>query len=312
MTDHNNKIIIKDSTLREGMDVSGVDFSLGQRIKLAKLISQAHVPEAEVVAPARVLKDLEFVKRLRKEKVKIKTSGLIYCFNPNYKQEVRAASKYLDRFDVLMSVSPKREPFDSRTKIRILIDALVYSLESHVEVGVGFPQSTQTKAEFLLKISKEAQNKGARRITIYDTNGGSDPFRVYILIKELKKNLRVPVFFHGHNDLGLATANSLVAVCAGADGLDATVNGLGDRAGNCALEQIVLCLHLKGYKTGIKLENLKLLSKSVEKESGIAVSKIAPIVGEHIFTHKSAGHFGKLRLFEAFDPRLVGLHRRSV
>jgi homocitrate synthase NifV len=128
-------------------------------------------------------------------------------------------------------------------------------------------------------------------------------------VKRLKEKLDIPLFFHGHNDLGLATANSLAAVFAGADGLDVTMNGLGDRAGNASLEQVVLNLHLKGFETGIILKDLKLLSESVEEASGIPVSKLAPVVGKHIFVHKSPGHLESPDLFEAFDPQLVGSKR---
>jgi homocitrate synthase NifV len=177
-------------------------------------------------------------------------------------------------------------------------------------VGVGFPHAGQAEVEFLINISAEAVRRGAKRITLYDTNGSLDPFEVYHLIKKLKEALEVPLFFHGHNDLGMATANSLAAVYAGAQGLDVTVNGLGDRAGNASLEQVVLGLHLKGFDMGINLQNLKRLSEAVEKESGLRVSKLAPVVGKYVSVHKSPGHLECPELFEAFDPQLVGSERK--
>ena len=305
MVNSSKKVIIKDSTLREGLDVPNVSFSLEQRLKIVKLLDKANVPEIEIVAPSRVLKDLEFVKMLKEEVLQLKTSGLIYSYNPLCREEIEEASKYLNRFDLLMPVSPKRKPYDRDTKISLLLDALVYSLHYRSDVGVGFPHSTQTEFEFLLKISKESVKNGAKRVTVYDTNGSSDPFTVYDLIKQLKNNLNVTLFFHGHNDLGLATANSLAAVYAGADGLDVTINGLGDRAGNASFEQVVLGLHLKGFDTGVILEDLMRLSKTVEEESGVEVSKLAPIVGEYIFSHKSTSHLENPELFEPFDPELI-------
>jgi isopropylmalate/homocitrate/citramalate synthase len=209
-----------------------------------------------------------------------------------------------------MPVSPKRKPHDSNTKISLLLDALAYSLRYHSDVGVGFPHSTQVEVEFLFEISKEAVKNGAKRVTIYDTNGSSDPFSTLNLVKQLRTNLDVTLFFHGHNDLGLATANSLAAVYAGVDGLDVTVNGLGDRAGNASLEQVVLGLYLKGFNTGVKLEDLRRLSKTVEEESGVEVSKLAPVVGEYIFSHKSPSHLDNPGLFEPFDPQLVDSYRK--
>ena len=303
------KTIIKDSTLREGLDVPDVNFSLGQKLEIARLLDQACVPEIEVVAPGKVFEDLKFVKRLKEEKLQIRTSGLVYVYNPRCQEQIEEISRHLDRFDLLMPVSPKRKPYDKNVKINHLLEVLAFSLIHLPEVGVGFPHSTQTEIDFLLEIGRESVNGGARRITIYDTNGNSDPFEIYALVKRLKDDLDVPLFFHGHNDLGLATANSLAAVCAGADGLDVTVNGLGDRAGNASLEQVVLSLHLKGFETGVTLRNLRQLSETVEEESGVKVSKLAPVVGNHIFVHKSPGHLECPELFEAFDPQLVGTKR---
>jgi isopropylmalate/homocitrate/citramalate synthase len=305
-----NKTIIKDSTLREGMDVPNVNFSLEQKLKIARLLDQVRVPEMEVVAPGKVFEDLEFVKRLKKEKLQIRTSGLIYAYNPRCQKEIKEASKYLNRFDLLMPASPKRKPHERSIKISHLLETLAFSLHHLPEVGVGFPHSTQTKIDFLLKIGGESVESGAKRVTIYDTNGNSDPFEIYDLVKRLKGDLDIPLFFHGHNDLGLATANSLAAVYAGADGLDVTINGLGDRAGNASLEQVVLSLHLKGFETGVILKDLRRLSETVEKESGVRVSKLAPVIGEYIFIHKSPGHLESPELFEAFDPEMIGFERR--
>ena len=177
-------------------------------------------------------------------------------------------------------------------------------------VGVGFPHATQANIEFLLMIARLAQQSGAKRLTIYDTNGSSDPFAVKDLIRRIAGVAGVPLFFHAHNDLGLATANSLAAVYAGACGLDTTVNGLGDRAGNAAFEQVALCLSLKGVSTGVKMRHIRRLSKAVERESGVRNSEIAPVVGNHVFSHKSPGHFENLALFEAYEPLLIGLKRK--
>ena len=130
------------------------------------------------------------------------------------------------------------------------------------------------------------------------------------LIGKLRKEFEIPMFFHGHNDLGLAVANALAAVRAGANGLDVTVNGLGDRAGNAALEQVVLGLHLGGYSTGIAPDRLKNLSEVVAKQSGVVVSKLAPVIGEFVAHHISASHLENPGLFEAFDPTLIGIKRK--
>lgn len=303
-------VIIKDSTLREGLDVPGVDFSFAQRLKIARLLDKAKVPEIEVVAPSKVLQDIEFVRILKKEGLRIKISGLIYGYKPDYHEEIEAVKGCLDRFDILMPLASQREPYDRDAKKKLLNERLFFALRHHLDAGVGFPHSTQTTLEFLLEISKESAKEGAHRITIYDTNGSADPFEVLNLVRQLKERVAIPVFFHAHNDLGLATANSLAAVYAGVDGLDVTVNGLGDRAGNAALEQVVISLDRKGFRTGIQLEDLRLLSETVAEESGVEVSKLAPIVGDYVFSHKSPAHLEAPALFEAFDPQSVSSQRK--
>jgi homocitrate synthase NifV len=305
-----HKILIRDSTLREGMDVPGVFFSQEQRLKIAGFLQRAKVPEMEIVAPGRVFQDAEFAARLKAEKVQAKTSGLVFASAPRFSNEVDALRRCLDRVDILMPVSKLRKPYDLKVKSRLLLEALDYSLSVFADAGVGFPHSTQASPEFLLEISRQGAEKGAQRIVIYDTNGSADPFLIHDMIQNLKAHLEVPVVFHAHNDLGMATANSLAAVLAGADGLDATVNGLGDRAGNASLEQIAMILHLRGLETGISLNVLKQLSEAVARESGIPVPAMAPVVGEFIATHKSPGHLEIPELFEAFDPSIVGMQRK--
>lgn len=309
MLNNPKSVVIRDSTLREGLDTPGVAFSLEQKVKIARLLDRANVPEIEIAAPSNVLGDLELAEKLNDEGLQIKTSGLIYSYNPRCREEIEEASKSLDRIDILIPVTPKRKPYDSKDKRTLFVEVLQHALRFHSDVGVGFPHSSVVEPEFLLEIGHDAVHNGAERITVYDTNGSSDPFEVYDLIKGLRKELSVSLFFHGHNDLGLASANALSAIHAGADGLDVTINGLGDRAGNASLEQVVLGLHLKGIETGVILKDLPGLSKTVEEASGIDVSKLAPVVGKYVFSHKSPSHLENPESFEAFDPRLVGCDR---
>jgi isopropylmalate/homocitrate/citramalate synthase len=304
------KVHIRDSTLREGQDVPGVDFSKEQKLRIASLLDQAKVPEIEIVAPGRVFQDGEFAKRVKDKGFQTKTSGLVFASSPRCKDEVKMVGGCLDHLDILMPLSELRKPYDRSIKTKLLLDALDYSMPCAAAIGVGFPHSTQVAPEFLLEICLKCVDKGANRILVYDTNGSADPFAIYDLIKRLKAHVKAPLVFHAHNDLGLATANSLAAILAGADGLDTTVNGLGDRAGNASLEQIVMILHLKGMETGISLNALRQLSETVERESGVQVSRLAPIVGAFVATHKSPGHLEIPGLFEAFDPSLVGLDRK--
>ena len=298
-------VILRDTTLREGLDTPHVAFSADEKHRIVQALIEAAVPEIEMVAPSCVFDDLEMVKKIRDEGLEIKTSGLIYAHSPRCEEEVEAASKYLDRFDLLMPVSFERKPYEREEKCRRLFGLLEMTKRLHGDVGVGFPHSTQTELDFLVEISQESEKQGASRVTLYDTNGCADPFQTYDLVRAIRKKIDGKIFFHGHNDLGLATANSLAAVNGGADGLDTTINGLGDRAGNASFEQVVMALHLRNIQTQIKLSQVVMLSKIVEEISGVTVSKLAPIIGEYAFCHKSPGHLEKPDLFEAFDPEII-------
>ncbi|HYB89561.1 MAG TPA: hypothetical protein VEC38_00810 [Candidatus Binataceae bacterium] len=301
--------LLRDATLREGVDTPGVRFSPDDGVQIARALARAGVPEAEVVAPSRVLEELNFARRLRDEHVGIRTSGLIYSAGPRCREEIEQSSKDLDHFDLLMPLSSQREPRERGAKKTVLLDALRIALALGADAGAGFPHSTQVDPAFLAEMAEEAARHGAARITIYDTNGSGDPFAVYALIESLRKRISAPLFFHGHNDLGMATANSLAAVLAGADGLDVTINGLGDRAGNASLEQVVMALGRRGRNCGVDPSALGGLSNLVEKLSGVPVSKLAPVVGEFAFAHKSPAHLTAPAEFEAFEPAALGRAR---
>ena len=306
------KVFIRDSTLREGLDTPNVKFNIEQKLKIATLLDNLKVPEIEIIAPGRVMKDLEFAEKFNQEKLSIKASGLVYATSPEFDDEVIESSKRLHRFDIVLPVSPKRQPYTVESKKRLVAESLDFALGHHSEVGIGFPHSTQIDEDLLIDISRESVQQGAKRITVYDTNGSADPFEIYNLMHRLKDEIDTELWFHGHNDLGLATANSVSAVLAGADGIDATINGIGDRAGNASLEQVVMCLILKGVETGITLKNIKHVSEIIEKESNVKVSKLAPIIGEYAFSHKSPSHLESPDLFEAYDPSLIGRQRKST
>lgn len=300
------RITLRDSTLREALDTPRVAFSIEQRLAIARGLVAAGVTEAEVVAPSRVAVDLAFVQRLRAEGIPLRASGLVYAAGPDHARDLEESVRWLDLVDVLVPVAAERAPHSGGGKLALLRDAMGRAAAVHPDAGAGFPHATQCDAGFLLEMVETAVACGARRITIYDTNGSADPFGVHDLVARVRARAAgVALYFHGHNDLGLATANALAAATAGADGLDVTVNGLGDRAGNASLEQAAMALHLAGFATGVRLDQLPTLSALVARESGVAVSGLAPVVGEFVLWHKSPSHLRIPGLFEAFDPALV-------
>jgi homocitrate synthase NifV len=302
-------VVLKDSTMREGLDVPGVALDPDRKRALLKMLAEVGIPEVELVAPGHFDRDLNFVKESGAEELPIRSSGLIYGNGPEWREQIGKAKGVLDRVDILMPLSDARPPSGRSEKSKRMKEALRVALDNLGDVGVGFPHATQVERRFLLDMCGEAVRVGAKRITLYDTNGSSDPWAVGELVARVRETTEIGICFHAHNDLGMATANSIAAVRAGATCLDVTVNGLGDRAGNASLEQVALVLHERGVGHGLRLDMLRDLSREVEAMTLVPVSKLAPVVGEFVFRHKSPSHLASPALFEAFDPALVGASR---
>jgi isopropylmalate/homocitrate/citramalate synthase len=176
--------------------------------------------------------------------------------------------------------------------------------------------TTRTDLDYLKKLLKVGVEAGANRVRVYDTLGILNPPATRFWIQELKKAVNVPIQYHCHDDFGCAVANTCAAVEGGAEIVDLVVNGLGDRAGNCAMEETVMALEcLYRINTGFKLEKLMDLSRLVEGITKIALPKNKPIVGANTFIHEADIHVaailsGYSNTFEPYKPELVGQKRQ--
>jgi homocitrate synthase NifV len=182
---------------------------------------------------------------------------------------------------------------------------------------VGGEDSSRADESFLLDVAMLAQEWGAFRFRFCDTVGVLDPLTTYKKVHQLVCNLSIPVEMHTHNDLGLATANALAGLQAGALSVNTTVNGLGERAGNAAMEEVVMALkRIYGKQVGIDTRRLLELSRLVAKASNCPVPPWKAIVGENTFAHESGIHaHGVLQnpvTYEPFSPEDVGWERRFV
>ena len=309
VNDGDGGVVLKDATMREGVDVPGVALDPDQKKALLARLADAQVPEAELVAPGHFDRDLSALAAAGAPELPIRSSGLVYGNGTGWREQIGKAKGVLDRIDILVPLSDLRPPADRGEKARLMREALRVANGEFGDAGAGFPHATQVERRFVLAMCAEAAHAGAKRITLYDTNGSSDPWAVEDLVKSVRGVTGIAICFHAHNDLGMATANAVAAVRGGATCLDVTVNGLGDRAGNASLEQVALALHVTGVRHGLRLAALRDLSRAVEAMTRIPVSKLAPIVGEFAFRHKSPSHLEAPALFEAFDPALVGVLR---
>ncbi len=186
-----------------------------------------------------------------------------------------------------------------------------------LEVCVGAEDASRAEPEFLWRVAEAAQEAGARRLRFADTLGVLDPFAVFERIRDLRALCDLELEMHAHDDLGLATANTLAAVRGGATHLNTTVHGLGERAGNAPLEEVVLGLkHLHGRATGVDLSRFASLSHLVETASGHPVAWQKSLVGAGAFTHEAGIHVDGLlkdpRNYQGVDPAELGRGHRLV
>ncbi len=191
------------------------------------------------------------------------------------------------------------------------------ALDLGMEVSVGAEDASRADPAFLLQVAEQAQRSGARRLRYADTLGVLDPFTTREVMANLRRHVDLELEMHAHNDLGLATANTLAAVLAGATHVNTTVNGLGERAGNAPLEEVVMALrHAGGRETGIDTRRLPAVSQLVVTASGRPVAANKSVVGEGVFTHESGIHVdGLLKSplnYQGFDPAEVGRAHRLV
>jgi homocitrate synthase NifV len=192
-----------------------------------------------------------------------------------------------------------------------------YARDKGLEVAVGGEDASRADVEFLVAIIAAAKAAGARRFRVADTSSVLDPFSTTSLISMLRKITDLELEIHAHDDLGLATANTLAAVNAGATHASVTVIGLGERAGNAPLEEVAVALtQLYGRETGVELTRLGEVARVVAAAAARPIPVNKAIVGDHVFTHESGIHVDGLlkdrRTYQALDPALLGRSHRFV
>jgi 2-isopropylmalate synthase len=304
-----------DTTLREGEQGPGVTFSIEEKLSIATLLDDFGIDIIEAGHP--VVSDDVF------KSVKI-------ISNQDYKSDILAHSRArkedidqaiscdVDWVGIFFCVSNKRLThhfkMDIKKAISQITNAISYAKDHGLKVRYTPEDSTRTEYEDLIEVSKAAIDAGADRISIADTVGAMTPIKMFNLVKKIKADLNVKLNVHCHNDLGLATANSLAAYEAGASLIDVTVNGLGERVGITPLSE--LCLALKcnyQVENNWKLDKLVQISETVADYSGINIPPNMPIVGENSFLHKAGLHVSAVlnnpSHYELFPAELVGRKR---
>ena len=318
-------VIIFDTTLRDGEQCPGASMGLHEKLQVARQLERLNVGIIEAGFPAASPGDFEAVSRVAAVTKKCRIAGLARCVKSDIDACVAALKPAgrRARIHVFLATSAIHRQF----KLKKAKDEIVRQAVEHVKYARQFCKDVQfspedasrTEPEFLAEVVRAVIAAGATTINIPDTVGFTVPNEFRKLLNYLHEHVPelkdVTVHVHCHDDLGLAVANSLAAIESGARGVECTINGLGERAGNCSLEEIAMALKVRGdhygVQTQINTQELYPTSRLVSQLTGMLVQRNKAIVGANAFAHESGIHQDGIlknrETYEIMRPEDVGV-----
>ena len=305
-------VTINDTTLRDGEQTAGVAFTREEKVALATMLTEAGVTHLEVGIPAMGVEERRTIAAIRKA---LPQSTLMAWCRAKHADIKYAADLQLDWVDISIPSSEQMIEHKLKcTKATLLAQmqsCITYAVSLGLQVCIGCEDASRADQSFLIEIGILGARAGAKRLRYADTLGLLEPFITYDNIKSLSQTQPLPIEIHCHNDFGLATANTLAAIKAGALFANTTVVGLGERAGNAPLEEVVAALqHCYQQKTDIRLDHFPALCQAVCDAAGRTMPKQKSLVGAQVFTHESGIHVDGLvkdvRNYQGIDPKLLG------
>lgn len=312
------KVKIVDTTLRDGEQTAGVVFANSEKLRIARYLDELGVHQIEVGIPVMGGDEKQAIKDIVKLGLKASIMGWNRAVISDIQQSIDCG---VDAVAISISTSDIHiEHKLQRSRewvLESMIKAAEYAKKEGLYISVNAEDASRSDPEFLLQFVNEAKKAGADRIRYCDTVGILDPFSTYERIKALREKVDIDIEMHTHNDFGMATANAIAGVKAGATHVGVTVIGLGERAGNAALEEIVMALkHLEGTDLGFTTEKFRTVAEYISLASGRELPAWKAIVGSNMFAHESGIHadgaIKNPKTYEVFAPEEVGLTRQIV
>ena len=312
------KVTIVDTTLRDGEQTAGVVFANKEKIRIAKLLDELGVHQVEAGIPVMGGDEKKVISKIVESKLKASIMGWNRAVVKDVKESLACG---VDAVAISISTSDihiEHKLNSTRGEvIRRMVEACEFAKSHGVYVSVNAEDASRSDEEFLVRFGTEAKKAGADRLRFCDTVGILTPFSTHEKIKRLIEKVGIDVEMHMHNDFGLATANTLAGIRAGAVYAGVTVLGLGERAGNAALEEVVMALKfLEGIDINFKTKLFREVSEYVARAAGRELPSWKAIVGTNMFAHESGIHAdGAIKNplnYEAFTPEEVGLERQIV
>jgi 2-isopropylmalate synthase len=314
------RVLVSDCTLREGEQTADVNFTPEEKLRLARALDAAGVGQIQIGYPGRSRADYEVYERFRSEGPQAKLCAVVLGYVDTWREQIDAAADCgADVIDLVYVTSDVRIEHAYRVTrddvLRRVAEAVAYGKDRGLLVCYGPADTTRTGLDFLERVIAVAVAAGADRLTIADTLGAASPAAMRHLVGWVRERTDLPLVAHCHDDFGLAMANTIAAVEAGASVIDVAMNGLGDRAGNTVLDEAVTTLEIQyGVDTGVDLAQLVPLARLVSEASGVPIPGNKAIAGENAFAHKLETHVQAVLAhppaFEALNPEDVGNQRR--
>ena len=311
-------IKIDDTTLRDGEQTAGVVFANDEKIHIAKMLDKVGVHQIEAGIPAMGGNEKEAIKKIASLGLNCSVMG----WNRAVKSDIDASVECgVDAVAVSISSSDIHIEHKLRKSREWVLESVKTSVDYakgfNLYVSVNAEDASRSDMEFLLSFARTARDAGADRLRYCDTLGILDPFETFMRVKNIIDIIGIDIEMHTHNDFGMAIANAIAGIRAGATYVNTTINGLGERAGNAAFEELVMALkYIEGVDMGFNTTLFRALSEYVAVASNRILPTWKPIVGGNLFVYesesKASGVLANPETYELFKEKDVGLERKVI